>query len=81
MMLSNSVVAWLFGVALFSCSAINAQPFSVESAEFEPDLSEPVMRTESNYTGFVFDFDKEPVRPCEGPSRPQQSHRQTVDSC
>lgn len=52
-------------VTLFSLALLHAalgQPFVVTPAEFEPVPLEALKRMDDNYTGFVFDFNKAPVR-------------------
>ena len=52
----------VLAVGLLAVAA--AQPFTFERPMFDPALAEPTQRAESNYTGFTFNFDTEPVRPC-----------------
>ena len=59
MMMPKAMFA-LLSLALLH-SAVG-QPFMVEPETFEPDSLEALKRMENNYTGFVFDFKKAPVR-------------------
>ena len=39
----------------------HAQPFETRPERFEPVLSEPMARNQTNYTGFVYNFPKQRV--------------------
>ena len=56
---SRRTMARLIGL-LASCllvlSLAQGQPFNTTAAPFQPDISEPVARNQSGYTGFVFSF-------------------------
>ena len=48
-------------IAVLGFASVHGQPFGVEPMQFETDSLEAAKRKEDNYTGFVFDFDTEPV--------------------
>ncbi len=60
LIMTSKVLFTLFSLALLHAAV--AQPFVVTPAEFEPEPLEAMKRMEDNYTGFVFDFNKAPVR-------------------
>ena len=48
-------------IAVLGFASVHGQPFGVEPMQFEIDSLEAAKIKEDNYTGFVFDFDTEPV--------------------
>ena len=48
-------------MALAAVTAVSAQPFTFTPGAFEPDLQEAVQRKQSNFTGFVFNFENATV--------------------